>query len=526
MSPLAPEVVDEKAQTNAISEQQSSVQSEAPYSVVPEREKIFLMLLCSFAALISPLAGSIYFPAIVAIADDLDVSIAKINLTITMYLIFQGLAPSVVASLSDTYGRRPPYIACFMIFLGANIGLAVQDSYPALMVLRCLQSSGSSGTVALGSATVADLATRAERGKYIAYASMGITLGPALGPVIGGLLSHFLGWRAIFWFLVIFSGVFGAFLLVFLPETCRAVVGNGSVPPPVWNRSLWQIARSTVWRSSSRTQRPEPAHETIHTRRKRRNPLIAGAMVARDAEAALILIFGGLLFSGYMAVMSTLAPELESRFGFNSIQIGLCYLPFGVGSLTSRFTLGRLLDLNFRREAKRQNLPIEKNKQQDLTNFNIEIARLTITIPFVYASCAFLVAYGWVLQARTSLAAIVIFLFLSGHTATAAFSSLNTLVVDINPETPATAVAANNLFRCLLGAGAVAVAKPLIDRIGIGWAATFVAGLLVVFSPCLWAVYLRGYRWRRGRRERRERLEQAKGNAAKAMTPGETSKAA
>jgi hypothetical protein len=53
------------------------------------------------------------------------------------------------------------------------------------MVLRCLQSAGSSGTIALGSAVVADLTTRAERGKYIGYSSMGISLGPALGPIIG-----------------------------------------------------------------------------------------------------------------------------------------------------------------------------------------------------------------------------------------------------------------------------------------------------------------------------------------------------
>ncbi|KAL3458750.1 putative MFS transporter [Aspergillus heterothallicus] len=501
--------------------------NEAPYTVFPEREKISLMLLCSFAALISPLSSGIYFPAIVSIADDLDVSISKINLTVTMYLIFQGLAPSVVASLSDTYGRRPPYIACFIIYLGANIGLAIQDSYPALMVLRCLQSSGSSGTVALASATVADLATRAERGKYIGYAAMGVMLGPALGPVIGGLLGHFLGWRAIFWFLVILSGVFGASLLIFLPETCRAVVGNGSVPPQAWNRSGWQILRPTIWKPRRRQQqqqqqRPERAYDTIPTRRPRRNPLIASAMIARDVEAALILIFGGLLFSGYMAVMSTLTLELESRFGFNEIQVGLCYLPFGIGSLTSRFTVGRLLDFNFRREAQRQNLAIEKNKQQDLAHFNIEIARLAVTLPFVYASCVFLIAYGWVMQANTSLAAIIVFLFLSGHTTTGAFSSLNTLVVDINAETPATAVAANNLFRCLLGAGAVAVAKPLIDCIGIGWTATFVAGLWVVLSPCLWVVYLRGYRWRTEKRasveEVKEQEAQGKSTEDKAAT--------
>lgn len=95
--------------------------------------------------------------------------------------IFQGIAPSFVGIFSDRYGRRPAYIFCFIVYIAANIGLALQDDYAALMVLRCIQSSGSSGTIALGSAVVADVSTRAQRGKYIGYASMGVTLGPALG---------------------------------------------------------------------------------------------------------------------------------------------------------------------------------------------------------------------------------------------------------------------------------------------------------------------------------------------------------
>lgn len=68
----------------------------------------------------------------------------------------------------------------FVVYLAANIGLSLQNNYGALMVLRCLQSSGSSCTIALGSAVVADLSTHAERGKYIGYATMDVTLGPAL----------------------------------------------------------------------------------------------------------------------------------------------------------------------------------------------------------------------------------------------------------------------------------------------------------------------------------------------------------
>jgi MFS family permease len=171
-------------------------------------------------------------------------------------LIFMGLAPTIVGSISDVVGRRPAYLICFTIYIAANIGLSLQDSYAALMILRCLQSSGSSGTVALSNAVVADIATSSKRGSYIGYASVGALVGPAgksnlldmcqefhlkrppVGPIVGGLLNQFLGWHAIFWFLVILSAVIFLIFVIVLPETCRAVVGNGSIPPQKWNISL------------------------------------------------------------------------------------------------------------------------------------------------------------------------------------------------------------------------------------------------------------------------------------------------
>lgn len=105
------------------------------------------------------------------------------------------------------------------MYIVANIGLALQDNYAALFVLRCIQSTGSSATIAMCSAVVADVATPAERGKYMGAAFSGSLLGPAIGPVIGGVLAEFLGWQAIFWFLAILGAAFMLVFAVFLPET-------------------------------------------------------------------------------------------------------------------------------------------------------------------------------------------------------------------------------------------------------------------------------------------------------------------
>lgn len=71
--------------------QKDSTATEQPYCVLPDREKIFFMLLCSFAAIISPISSSIYFPALGDLSEDLHVSSSLINLTITTYLVRKSL---------------------------------------------------------------------------------------------------------------------------------------------------------------------------------------------------------------------------------------------------------------------------------------------------------------------------------------------------------------------------------------------------------------------------------------------------
>lgn len=61
--------------------------SEAPYTIFSAREKASIIVLVSFLAIISPLSGSIYLPALTSIADSLQLSISLVNLTVTTYLV-------------------------------------------------------------------------------------------------------------------------------------------------------------------------------------------------------------------------------------------------------------------------------------------------------------------------------------------------------------------------------------------------------------------------------------------------------
>ena len=121
------------------------------YSHFTNPTKRWIVFLVALAGFFSPLSANIYFPALNYIATELSVSLELMNLTITAYLVCQGVVPFIIGGLADSHGRRPLYLIVFTVYFAANVGLAVQTSYPALLLLRILQSSGSSGKLSIQS---------------------------------------------------------------------------------------------------------------------------------------------------------------------------------------------------------------------------------------------------------------------------------------------------------------------------------------------------------------------------------------
>ena len=415
----------------------------------------------------------------------------------------------LIAGFSDTAGRRPAYIICFTIYLAANLGLGLQNSYAALLVLRCVQSAGSSGTVALANGLVGDMVTSAERGSYIAFASLGGMLGPSLSPIIGGLISQYLDWHWLFWFLLILSGVFFLFLFLFMPETCRNVVGDGSIPPPPMMSSITDYIRHRRRKRRGESATPEEIAEVRKNHAFRFPSPLPTLKVVTDLETGAILLVTGLMYAGFYAVMTGATASFHDVYHFNNIQTALMYLPLGIGGICSAFTTGRLVDWNYRRHAKRAGIPVVRSKAQNLDNFNIEKARLEIALPSYYLSTLCMVAYGWVMGRQVNLAAPVILLFISGWSLNATSQVLNALMVDIWPGRSAAATAANNLMRCELGAAASAAINPMQEAMGWGWAYTTLALISVAASPILWLMTRYGIKWRQ-RRARKENEREAK----------------
>jgi MFS family permease len=136
------------------------------YSAFLSWQKNCIIGLAALAGWFSSVSSFVYFPAIPFLASDLHVSIAKVNLTVTSYLVMSGIFPAIVGDAADRFGRRPAFLAGVAVYVGANIALALQTSFGLLVFFRMLQSAGISGMFSIAYGVLGDLFTPAERGGY------------------------------------------------------------------------------------------------------------------------------------------------------------------------------------------------------------------------------------------------------------------------------------------------------------------------------------------------------------------------
>lgn len=311
-------------------EAESKPDQPEPYTTFTKRQKWILVFLVSVAATFSGFASNIYFPALPTIAKDLDISTTLVNLTVTSYLIFQGLAPSLWGAVADVKGRRLAYICTFTVFLGACIGLANTQNYATLITLRCLQSTGSASTIALGAGVIGDITTRAERGGYMGIFQSGLLAPVAIGPIIGGAIATSLGWRAIFWFLAVYSGVVLLGLMFAFPETLRSIVGNGSrTPTHKYLRHPLQFYQ----KFQDRTGSQEGGGSALP---KKSIDLFSPFRILISNQAVLVISFLSIYYTVWQISITVMSTLFKSVYGLTETEIGLTFIANGVGSIIGK----------------------------------------------------------------------------------------------------------------------------------------------------------------------------------------------
>lgn len=328
-------------------------------------------------------------------------------------------------------------------------------------------------------------------------------LGQGIGPVFGGILSQYLGFRSIFWFLVIVSGISLTSILVFLPETLRPIAGNGTVP-------LNGIHKPFIYYVTGQKDAEESSKPTGKKAKVTLKTVLAPLTFLGEKDVFITLFYGSIVYTVWSMVTSSTSALFEEKYGLNSLEVGLTFLGNGFGCMTGSYTIGYLMDFNHKRTEReycqKHNLPIDTRiNSKSHPDFPIEYARMRNTwwITAIFIVCV--AVYGFSL--RTHLAVPIILQFIIAYGSTAIFTMNSALVIDLYPGASASATAVNNLMRCLIGAGGVAASQPIIDAITAQWTFLLLAGITLAMVPLLMVEMKWGYGWRLERYERFQKKE-------------------
>ena len=273
--------------------------------------------------------------------------------------------------------------------------------------------------------------------------------------------------RSIFWFLCISSAVcsLGLFLFVlldpclnyflsgysrFLPETLRAIVGDGSIPAGwIYTHPISIIDR----------HRNVEGPNELPPRKPFKNPLL----IFTYPEVLVLLLFNSTIYAVMYGVTASLSVIFEKVYPYlNQTDIGLCFLATGGGMLVGSLFSGRFMDAYYRKirddliretrtDSKRH---IDSRAIEKDISFPIEKARLHILpcVVFVFTACV--IGYGWALQSRAIIAVPLILQFISrffphtelhglashitfpevGVTALTMMNTTQTLLIDMMPN--------------------------------------------------------------------------------------------
>ncbi|KAI1462035.1 MFS general substrate transporter [Annulohypoxylon moriforme] len=113
----------------------------------------------------------------------------------TAFLLTSTAFQPVIGRLSDTIGRKPPYLATTVIFALATLWCALAQSMTSFILARAACGLGAGGVLGMGSIIISDLVPIERRGSYQSYVNVVYGLASALGAALGGLMADSLGWR-------------------------------------------------------------------------------------------------------------------------------------------------------------------------------------------------------------------------------------------------------------------------------------------------------------------------------------------
>ncbi|PWY87121.1 MFS multidrug transporter [Aspergillus sclerotioniger CBS 115572] len=423
-----------------------------------------LLALISSFTFISPLASSMFSPAIGYVAAEFRVTNETLlSFSVTIFLLGYTFGPLLLAPLSEIYGRRIIFSSANWFFVVWQIGCALAPNLTSLIIFRLLAGVGGVGCVTLGAGVIADLFPVQQRGMATSIWALGPLIGPVVGPICGGFIGESIGWRWVFWILLIASGTIATAIEILNRETYAPVLIRWKTEKLAQElhrpdlRSAYDVARGTAV--------PTVSQVLIQGLRR---PLI---LLIKSPIVLLLSTYMAVVYGLLYLFFTTITSVFEETYGFSTGLAGLAYLGIGIG-----FFIGlTLIALSSDRIVK------------NLTAKNNGVFQPEMRLPtMIFFSCLLPISffwYGWSAKYHVQWIVPIIGMVPFGIGLIGIYMPIQTYVIDCYPAYAASANAALTALRSLLGALLPLAGPKLFSSLGLGWGNSLLGFIALAFVP-------------------------------------------
>ncbi len=162
--------------------------------------------------LISALAQDIYVPTLPDIVHSFNTTPGRVQLTLSLFMVFTGLSQLIIGPLSDQYGRRLPALWSTGLYVLGSLLCSLAPSINILILGRIIEAIGGCGALVISFAIVRDCHSGQKASKIFSYINAVVCISPLIAPFLGASLNLLFNWRAPF----IFLTLIGAFTFLIL----------------------------------------------------------------------------------------------------------------------------------------------------------------------------------------------------------------------------------------------------------------------------------------------------------------------
>jgi EmrB/QacA subfamily drug resistance transporter len=160
--------------------------------------KWLVMTAVAAGTLLTTIDGNIVNVALPTLVRELQTDFATVQWVVLAYLLALATLMLSLGRLGDMIGKKPIYVAGFVIFTVGSVLCALTPNIYWLIGFRVVQAVGGAMLLALSMAIVTEAFPSQERGRALGLNGTFVSVGIVAGPTLGGLLLSVTTWHWIF----------------------------------------------------------------------------------------------------------------------------------------------------------------------------------------------------------------------------------------------------------------------------------------------------------------------------------------